>query len=424
MIDNRTWRYDMLIEETKMKIPSILGALLLISNAQAASFECSTASLEIEKVICADSLLSKADEQLSAYYSKLERALGSEGAKELHVEQKLWQMQREIFCPGFWSVCLLNAYGQRINELRAKYGHVSPLSLSDASAVQGARTVCAFPEVAFPSNLKVYGAGNYAGRAFDRQIDSSGHQSTVFDIAVNSPNHPVALVLGAYEPAVWNISWTEGTKIVAVAVTGYHRQIVIGVEPETPLLISRGNPCDSSYSWGRTNWFSRFSEMLFHRPPDYIEDSSNGKSVLGSPLMAGEQLISSKATSIDDFIDHNLPLAGSAALAQALLEGSIRKSNGDERKIWRKRWIEAHPGTSPQQGSLTSHPLIADSSTYVIVKPYQIPKGLSATGVPVFFLPPGVPLPKGSVEGAILYDLGALKCYGSMCDIPCGRCTD
>ncbi len=55
----------------------VLGILLLIPNAKAASFECSTASLQIEKVICDDSLLNKADEQMSGYYSKLKRTLSS-----------------------------------------------------------------------------------------------------------------------------------------------------------------------------------------------------------------------------------------------------------------------------------------------------------------------------------------------------------
>ena len=403
----------------------VLGVLLLIPNARAASFECSTASFLIEKAICDDTLLNKADEQMSDYYSKLKRTLSSGDSNELYIEQKLWLLQREIFCPGSSPICLLNVYGKRINELKAKYGHLSPLSPSEASAFQGTRTVCAFPEVVLPSDLKIYGAGNYAGKVFDRQIDSSGHQATEFDIAVNSPNHPVALVLGAYDPAVWDISWTEGTKIVAVAVTGYHRQIVIGIAPETPLLISRGNPCESSYIiWGNVDSLNRLAERLFHRTADTIYLSSNGRSVLGAPLVAGEQLIASKATSIHDFIDHNLPLAGSAALAQAILEGSIRKSNGDERKEWRRRWIEAHPEPPSQRGNLTSHPLISDSSTYVIVKPYQIPKGLSATGLPVFYLPAGVPFPRGDIEGTMLYDLGSLRCHGSMCDIPCGGCRE
>jgi len=403
----------------------VLGVLLLISNAQAASFECAVAASQIENVICADELLNKADEVMSSYYSKLKKNLGSGDSNELHIEQKLWLMQREIFCPGLSAICLLNAYGKRINELKAKYGHLSPLTPSEASIFQGTRTACAFPEIAVPSDLKIYGAGNYAGRVFDRQIDSSGHQSTEFDIAVNSPNQPVALVLGAYDPAIWNISWTERTRIVAVVVTGYHRQIVVGISPDTPVIISRGEPCGSSYIiWGNVDSLNRLAEKVFHRSADAIYLSSNGKSVLGSPLIAGEQLITSKATSIDDFLDKDIPLAGSAALAQALLEGSIRKSNGDERKEWRRRWIEVHPETTSQKGNLTSHPLISDSNTYVVLKNYQIPKGLTAAGLPVFYLPAGVPFPQGNIEESLLYDFGTLKCHGRMCDMPCGRCGE
>lgn len=48
------------------------------------------------------------------------------------------------------------------------------------------------------------------GRELSFQIDQSGHQATQFDITVNSPEQPVALILGAYEPTVWNIGWKSG----------------------------------------------------------------------------------------------------------------------------------------------------------------------------------------------------------------------
>jgi len=40
-------------------------------------------------------------------------------------------------------------------------------------------------------------------------------------VAVNQRGTPVVLMLGAYEPTVWNIGWTQGTQIVAVMASGY-----------------------------------------------------------------------------------------------------------------------------------------------------------------------------------------------------------
>ena len=60
----------------------------------------------------------------------------------------------------------------------------------------------------------VFASGGYSGRTLDFQIDQSGHQATQFDVVVNSPTKPAVLMLGAYEPSIWNISWTPKTKIV------------------------------------------------------------------------------------------------------------------------------------------------------------------------------------------------------------------
>ena len=41
----------------------------------------------------------------------------------------------------------------------------------------------------------------------------------------NQPSAPVVLMLGSYEPTVWNIGWSPGTRILAVLVSGYHAQV-------------------------------------------------------------------------------------------------------------------------------------------------------------------------------------------------------
>ncbi|MCV4289686.1 hypothetical protein OH708_17345 [Pseudomonas capsici] len=94
---------------------------------------------------------------------------------------------------------------------------------------------CAFKDFKAPDAMVVYAAGAYPGRELPFQIDQSGHQATQFDIAVNSPEQPVALILGAYEPTVWNIGWSQVTKIVAVNVSGYPRQGVAVLDAKVPV---------------------------------------------------------------------------------------------------------------------------------------------------------------------------------------------
>ncbi|TNF56120.1 MAG: DUF2339 domain-containing protein, partial [Burkholderiales bacterium] len=79
-----------------------------------------------------------------------------------------------------------------------------------------------------PTDFLLLAGGAYQGRKLGFQIDSSGHEATGFDVVVNQPGRPVVLVLGAYEPSVWQIRRNAGTRIVGVFVTGYHRQAVAG----------------------------------------------------------------------------------------------------------------------------------------------------------------------------------------------------
>jgi hypothetical protein len=61
------------------------------------------------------------------------------------------------------------------------------------------------------------------------QIDQSGHEGTQTDVAANHPGKPVVRMLGACEPTAWNIGWSTKTKILAVFVSGDHRQAIAGL---------------------------------------------------------------------------------------------------------------------------------------------------------------------------------------------------
>ena len=99
-------------------------------------------------------------------------------------------------------------------------------------------SVCKVSGFSAPADFKIYAAGAYSGRDLDYQIDQSGHQATRIDVAVNDAKNPVVLMLGAYEPTVWNIGWSPRTRIAAVLIGGYHRQVVAGLPENTPVLIS------------------------------------------------------------------------------------------------------------------------------------------------------------------------------------------
>lgn len=70
--------------------------------------------------------------------------------------------------------------------------------------------------------LKVLAAGAYSASRLGYQSDSSGSQAGRIDMAVNQPGVTVALMLGSYDPTVWQVGWSPGTRIAAILVGGHH----------------------------------------------------------------------------------------------------------------------------------------------------------------------------------------------------------
>ena len=89
-----------------------LLSLLLMSSAQAASFDCAKASSFVEKAICSDQQLSGMDDQLARLY-KAARAAAT-NASTLEAEQKSWLSSRDR-CTD--AACLTKAYADRIAAL-------------------------------------------------------------------------------------------------------------------------------------------------------------------------------------------------------------------------------------------------------------------------------------------------------------------
>jgi len=400
--------------------------LVLISNAVlAASFDCFKASPGLEKEICTDDQLSRADEEMANYFLKLKDSFDSERALQLLNEQRTWLKKRRTLCTAGDLSCLKKLYNDRIYALRIKYENLVPFAFIDSGSFQGLRGTCGFPDVKFPEEFHVYATGWYSGRVLDAQIDQSGHKASQFDIVVNSPRIPVVLILGAYEPSIWNVGWAKETKILAVVATGYHRQAVAGLPKETPILISthdNGGLCRFTYLNGKNQTeVDMFAKSLFGKPTDAIYLAGGGRAVLGSPLKPGEQLLTSADVIINNLIDKTAPLAGPAGLEDGIKKGILRLATKDDREAWIKRKAGLAPidATAPKSDPFRAgiQPLITNK-TYVILKPFRLPNGLTGGNLAVFFLPEGVPFPKGDLGHSVLYDFNTMTCHGGICNLP------
>jgi len=336
---------------------------------------------------------------------------------------------------------VLRAYTHQLHN-----GHIS-LIFKDGNAYKSIdyfKTKCVFPNTSFPQDMLIYVAGNYQGRLLDFQIDQSGSMAVQFDITVNSPSRPVALMLGRGGPTIWNIQWTPGSKIAAVVVSGGGRQAIAGLDPAVPVLNSSGHnnggcgrfvvsksscresaaqprgygglpegvtlqSCEDNFEKRQKSRFNALSQQFFGRPVDFVVLGNEKDSiVIGEPLNSGTRLLTSRATPPSSFYDKNAPLAGQAGLDEAVAKGLLRPATKEDKDAWIAA-VAANPDKKIPNGF---EPLLHDA--YVVLKEFTFPPGLS---VPTFFIPKGVPLPKGHPGGSMVYDFNSLRfwCFTGGC---------
>lgn len=284
------------------------------------------------------------------------------------------------------------------------------------------KPVCGFVDLKLPEQFSVFAAGAYSGRKIAFQIDQSGHEGTQIDVAVNSPGKPVVLMLGAYEPTIWNIGWSPQTRIAAVLVGGYHRQAVAGLEPSTPLL-------NSSYdNKGACGYFyvtpdnlaplNPLSKRVFGRAVDMVFPATNGKVVVGEPLAAGAALLNSGATTPESFHDKTAPMAGPAGLEDAVRKGLLRKATAADAEAWSEAVMQSNPQRDllPVAGKgVPRPPKPGLFNAYVVLKPFTYPSGLYGGNSAIFLIPKGVPKPQGNSGHSSVYDFNTLNCRGVLC---------
>ena len=309
------------------------------------------------------------------------------------------------------------ATGSRRDERQlVPFGPVPPRASGEVQS-----NTCAFPGLALPAQFKVYAAGAYSGREIDFQIDDSGHQATQMDIAVNEDSMPVVLMLGAYEPTIWNIGWSPQTKILAVLVSGYHRQAVAGLSPSVPVLNSsydNKGPCGYFYlSEDNLDRLNPISRQLFGQPVTRAFLVRNGSASVGEGIASG--YVTNNSRPPDSFRDRDAPLAGEAGLRDAVAKGLLREARSSDLDAWKSAYDTANrrdvpplSGASPSRSS-DSDRLVRNG--YVVLKAMRIPAGLYGAHGATFIVPRGVPRPTGNPGHSQILDYNTLTCAGATC---------
>lgn len=292
---------------------------------------------------------------------------------------------------------------------------------------------CVFPQAdTLPDDFVIYAAGGYTGRKLDFQIDQSGHTATQMDITVNEPSKPVVLMLGAYEPTIWNVQWTQDTEIVGVLVSGYHRQAVAGLPTTIPLL-------NSSYdNEGACRYFymtpddyrvlNPLARNLFGQSVSMVFPlrESSGTITIGDSVEEDVSLVRSDAISIESFIDPDAPLAGQAGIEDAISKGLLRRATREDGEAWVDAQV-ALTSTSPdpdvppiagEEDETYRPPVPGIGSGYVVLDDdFVYPPGLYGAHSVTFFIPEGVAVPEGNPGHSAVLNFNTLRCTGGLCDM-------
>lgn len=333
----------------------------------------------------------------------------------------LWIGQREV---SWKNVCSDDPKARK--PPAAATGELKPFDFAaDEKSRQSAaqKRVCGFADLKLPEQFSVFAAGAYSGRKIGFQIDQSGHEGTQIDVAVNSPGKPVVLMLGAYEPTIWNISWSPQTRIAAVLVGGYHRQAVAGLAPGTPLLNSsydNKGPCGYFYvTADNLAPLNPLSKRVFGRAVDMVYPATKGKVVVGEPLATGVALATSDAMTPESFHDKAAPIAGPAGLEDAARKGLLRKATAADAEAWSQAVLQNTPQRDlpPVAGQgVPRPPRPGLFNAYVVQKPFTYPSGLYGGNSATFLIPKGVPKPEGNAGHSSVYDFNTLNCQGVLCN--------
>lgn len=270
-----------------------------------------------------------------------------------------------------------------------------------------------------PSDYMLLAGGEYAGRKLGFQIDQSGHEATGFDVVVNMPGRTVVLVLGAYEPSVWNISREPRTRIAGVFVTGYHRQAIAGLGTGTPMLNSsyeeKGTCGYSYFSRNKPEEMDSHVRRVFGRSAQTYFVASNGQLVMGDAETPASTVQEGTAD-FNRFRDERAPLTGQAGVEKLLSDGVLRKAQSSDLLGWKEAQRRSQ-GLPPLNVAGSQNEASSNLSfrPYVVQGPMTFPSGLYGGHAVTFIVPKGVPRPLGNPGHSAVYDWNTLSCDGALC---------
>lgn len=278
---------------------------------------------------------------------------------------------------------------------------------------------CSFAGLDGMGEYKLFAAGAYSGRRLGFPIDDSGNEAGRFDVAVNHPDQPVVLMLGSYDPAVWHVGWTAGTRIAAVLLSGYHQQVITGLPKDVPVLVStydnRG-PCQHFYVTAeKARTLNPIARGVFGRNVDLVYPANQGRVVIGAPVQGMALVTDSSAREDTAFRIADSRAGGKFGLDYAISRGWLREARQSDAEAWLNAYQRLESSDVPPIAGGRPAGRMSLHNGYVVLKSFALPPGLYGGHSATFFVPKGVQRPTGELGHSTLYDFNTMTCRGTMC---------
>lgn len=275
-----------------------------------------------------------------------------------------------------------------------------------------AEAACKFPGQ-LPDDAKVFAAGGHYWRKLPYSLDPrSNSEGGEYSVQIHHPDAPVVLMLGSYGAAIWRVSWSPGTRIVGIYLSGYYRQDVIGIPGTTPVLrqfaMDRG-PCP--YFWVTEEELLKLNPVarsVLARPVSRVFYSENGRIRIGNPP-DGTKLVDAGGDASSAAFGAAPELAGSFALDHAIRNGAIRKATQKDFDDWRSANARLAAGREPPVRPVGARPDTRSAEgAYVVLGPFKYPPGLYGANAVTFLIPKGVATPSGNAGHSQILDFNKL----------------
>lgn len=344
-------------------------------------------------------------------------------------------------------------------------GAPNPASYTLHKNIKDVNVGTCFPknQIGFPENIIVYGVAPsdippaYNGKNLNFSIETEkGVQAKQIDILVNETRAPVGLLLMNYEPTIWSITTTPGTKIHAVLTQGFYRHVISGLDQSTlqyPRSFQDNRKCryykDTKQKELRV--INKFSNLFFRKPLDlFYPITETGNIIIGetnfdpsslvrssnnppTSFKAGPVLIPQKPIKQPKPVkkktnhkpSYNIkPIVSKKKLAleKASQQGLLRKTTPEEAKAFQNILIEQEKerpkldiplvyGRDQSEVIKTYLPKFNFENAYTVLKEFTFLDDLASSNqAALFIVPKGTPYPKGHPGKAKIFDFNTLEC--------------